>query len=139
MSDANAHLDRLRRIAATPSAAVVTEADGDDGYSAFASGRIGTRPQLTLVLRRVTGTAHAFAYAHLYALDYDPSVGIALHFTQHDVALAGRNLEALFRYLCSHRVQAIQELDPLHAEALPDGTPVVTRVSIAATSERDAR
>ena len=127
MSETNSHLERLKRLA-SPSPTPPPPVEEDEGYSAFASGRLGTKPQLTLVFRRVTGSCHAFAYAHLYALEYDPSVGILLKFTQHRVALLGRHLDDLFRYLCLHRVQTVQETDPLHAETLPQKTPVVVGI-----------
>lgn len=133
MTDTNSHLDRLRRLATSP---VAPEAEEDEVYAAFASGRLGTKPQLTLVFRRVTGTCHAFAYAHLYTLDYDPSVGVVLQFTQHRVTIAGRNLDDLFRYLCLHRVQTVQEFDALLADTLPATTPVVTKLDITTVRDR---
>lgn len=136
MSDVNTHLERLKRIAAAPPPG--EPADGDDEFTAFAAGRVGAKPLLTLVLRRVTGTCHAFAYAHLYQLDYDPSAGIALHFSRHRVALTGRHLGGLFRYLCDHRVQTVQEVDSLHAETLPPDAPVVTGVEMLAVRDAGA-
>ena len=128
-TDTNTHLDRLRRLTApgTPP----PDEDGDDEYTAFAAGRVGGKPQLTVAFRRVNGTVHAFAYAHLYAVEYDPSAGIALTFTRHRVTLAGRHLGDLFRLFCAHRVQAVQETDPLHADSLPDDAPVVTALHVA--------
>ena len=114
MTDVNSHLERLRKLA-TPGAASLPPGEPDDEYEAFASGRLGTKPQLTLVFRTASGTSHGFAYAHLYTLDYNPSVGIVLKFTQHQVTLLGRHLDELFRYLCLHRIQTVQEFDPLHA------------------------
>lgn len=133
MSETNTHLERLKRIAVQPAPA--EPADGDDEYAAFAAGRVGTKPQLTLVLRRVSGTCRAFAYAHLYAVEYDPSVGIILHFSRHRAALTGRHLGGLFRYLCDHRVQTVQEVDALHAETLPAAAPVVTGIEVVAVRE----
>lgn len=137
MSDTNTHLERLKRIAALSTTNEETNepADGDSEAAAFAAGRVGTRPQLTLVLRRVSGDCQAFAYAHLYRLEYDPSAGIVLHFSQHRVALTGRHLGGLFRYLCDHRVQTVQQTDPLHAETLAAGTPAVIGVEVLAVRD----
>jgi hypothetical protein len=136
VSEINTHLERLKRIASQPTP--VEPADEDDEYAAFAAGRVGVKPQLTLVLRRVSGSCHAFAYAHLYRTEYDPSVGIILHFSQHRVALTGRHLDGLFRYLCDHRVQTVQEVDPLHAETTPADTAVVTGIEVMTVRGADA-
>ena len=68
------------------------------------------------------------------ALNYAP--GDVVQFTQHRVTIAGRNLDDLFRYLCFHRVQTVQEFDTLLAGTLPVGTPVVTKLDITTVRDR---
>jgi hypothetical protein len=126
MKDGLTQLDRLKNLAK----GTAEPKDAEEEYTAFASGRLGTKPQLTLVFRTVAGVSHAFAYAHLYAMEYDPAAGIMLQFSQHWVTVRGRNLEGMFRYLCLHRVQTVQETDALHAEALPAKEAVVTGLLI---------
>lgn len=122
------HLDKLRKLTEPASD---EPGDGEGAYAAFSFGRVSSKPQLTLRVRRVTGTCDGFAYAHLYTLDFDPSVGIVLRFSQHRVVIRGRNLDELYRYLTLHRVDVIQVIDPLLAETLaPDQ--VVTGVESVA-------
>jgi hypothetical protein len=129
--DTSSPLSRLRQLGATPISAPTAEEE----YQAFSFGRVGSKSQLTLAIRRVSGTVHGFSYAHLYTLDLEPSLGIILRFTNHRVVLQGRHLDELYRYLRGHRVELIQVIDPLQAETLPEDTPVITSLEIVAIRE----
>jgi hypothetical protein len=131
-------MERFKRLANPAANASPEIATPDEEYTAFASGRLGTKPQLTLEFRRVNGSCQGFAYAHLYTLDFDLAVGITLNFTQHRVTITGRHLEELYRYLCLHRVQIVQEIDALQAERLMPKTPVVTGLEFFTMSELHA-
>jgi hypothetical protein len=131
MNETNPHLARLRNFTTQPPDTPGVEEE----YSAFAFGRVGSKPQLTLRIRQVSGTTRGFVYAHLYTLDHEPSLGIILRFSQHRIVIQGRNLEEMFRYLSQFRVDLIQVTDPLHASTLADTVPVVTSVEIVAVRE----
>lgn len=125
MIETQAHLTRMGKLAASP----VAE---DEEYTAYNFGRVGSKAQLVLRIRKISGSTHGFVYAHLYTLDHEPSLGIVLRFSQHRVVLQGRNLDGLYRYLSQNRVDLIQVVDPFHSEKLGDDVPVVTSVEIVA-------
>jgi hypothetical protein len=125
MIETQAHLTRLGKLTTTP----VPE---EDEYTAANFGRVGSKPQLVLRIRKISGTTQGFVYAHLYTLDHEPSLGIILRFSQHRVVIQGRNLDDLYRYLSQFRVEMIQVIDPLHAEKFGEDVPVVTSVEIVA-------
>jgi hypothetical protein len=126
--ETNPQLTRLRQLGNTAIPAVAAEEE----YQAFSFGRVGSKSQLTLAIRRVSGTVHGFVYAHLYTVDLEPSLGIILRFTHHRVVLQGRNLDELYRYLRRQMVELIQVVDPLQAETLPEETTVVTSLEVVA-------
>lgn len=132
MSEVNTHLERLKRVASSPAEHPVG-IDAEDESTAFSAGRVGTNPQLTLVLRKANGNCHAFSYAHLYSIEYDPSDGITLTFSQHQVRLCGRHLDDLFRYLCHHRVQRVNETEESFLESPDEQQPVVSRIAIVSS------
>ena len=69
------------------------------------------------------------------ALNYAPGDVVQFVRSQPGHA-AGRNLDDLFRDLCFHRVQTVQEFDTLLAGTLPVGTPVVTKLDITTVRDR---
>jgi hypothetical protein len=69
-----------------------------------------------LELRKRNGNILAIGYAWLERIEFDPSVGIALHLAGHRIGMSGRNLNAttggnarLFEGLTRHRVPWVRE------------------------------
>jgi hypothetical protein len=83
-------------------------------YSTLSADRM---QKVMLELRYKTGNAKALAYSYLVGIDFDPSEGIVLDFSGHEVRISGRNLGPLFSGLTSQRVAVVQEVDDLYAEA----------------------
>lgn len=75
-----------------------------------------------------SGNQRAMAYTHLYDVEYDPSKGIVLSFSEHVVYVNGRLLSKLYRGLKRHRIVYIWEADPPTARLVESNTPVVTKI-----------
>lgn len=90
--------------------------------------------EVMLELRFRNGNAIALGYAYLVSVSFDPSEGIRLEFTGHEVLITGTNLTKLFRGLVHHKITYIQELEvPGLPEAKLADTPSVEEVSIRRT------
>lgn len=82
----------------------------EDAETAFTFGRVGSRPQLTLLFQRASGAVFGYPYANLTALrSEDPDLGFTLEFGDAVVKVTGRNLEMLFQYVCDHKASRIEE------------------------------
>ncbi|MGL5095331.1 MAG: hypothetical protein ACRDD1_07065 [Planctomycetia bacterium] len=101
------------------------EAGEDDGYRAFAVGP-SSRPPMMLEFRRRNGDRFALGYGYLIRVDFNPSRGVVLEFTDGRVEVEGRRLEPLFHAVVGQRASRIVEIDEWQAEALPSGETVVT-------------
>jgi hypothetical protein len=100
---------RSKPSAITPA---VAEPDGENESTAFANGRVGTHPQLSIIFRKADGSVTGFAYAHLYSVKTsNEAEGFVAEFTQTKVAVKGRNLELLFRFICQHRAAEVTEAE----------------------------
>lgn len=88
-------------------------------------------PALMLSLRFKSGKAVAFAYAHLYQVEYDGAREITLHFSAHRVSLQGEGLEPLYRELLVHATAAITERDSLQSQLSPSHHSDVTAITVA--------
>lgn len=99
-----------------------------DEYTAFARGRVGTRPQMMVCFRKCSGEVKVFAYSLLTKIRSDnPDRGFSMSFHETEVRLEGENLLPLFHYLREHRAVEIVEAD--RAEMLTaEGECVVTRI-----------
>lgn len=88
----------------------------------------------TLNIRFVEGHCMAFCYAHIQWMNFDPSIGIILHFSTHTVKLFGRNLRALYDELLELRRREVVVVSIEHdlGEA---NTPTVHRVSVEQVGE----
>ncbi len=93
-------------------------------YSTLSADRM---QKVMLELRYKTGNAKALAYSYLVAIDFDPSEGIVLDFSGHEVRISGRNLRPLFSGLAAQRVAVVQEVDDLYVETA--SAPVATVVT----------
>ena len=79
----------------------------------------------TLNIRFVEGHNVAFLYSHLQWMNFDPRLGIMLHFSTHTVSIEGRNLGVLYDELLELKLRNISVEE--HDEGEPDTT-VVTKV-----------
>ena len=83
-----------------------------DEYTAFACGRVGTRPQMMICFRKCSGEVTGFAYSLLTKIrSENPDRGFTLTFNDTEVRLEGENLLPLFHYLREHRAVEIVEAD----------------------------
>ncbi len=123
-------LERQGRANSSAKTATIPEADSDSEYTLFGQGRVGTRPQLAIIFRKSDGPAKAFSYAHLYSVESDnPDEGFAVEFTQSNVAIKGRNLEPLFRYISQHRAAEVIESGRTQIFELAEPDPVVEKIT----------
>lgn len=96
----------------------------------------GPRPYM-LDLVTVGGTRHAFPYAHLLRICYDPSTGIELFFATHTVTLRGRSLDPLYEELIAHAVPQVVAVGERHDVGAAHGSatqPIVNVIHVQKTS-----
>jgi hypothetical protein len=102
-------LERPGRATRTAEAAAP---DDETDYTAFSFGRVGNRPQMTLVFRMNSGEVIGFPYAHITGIRADDCErSFTIDFGTATVTVVGNGLGRLFRYVCEHRVLEIVELD----------------------------
>lgn len=98
----------------------------------------GGEPMINFIAR--TGDHQAIAYNHLYRIQFDPSNGITLDFTNHNIVIQGRNLAEAYQKLVMQRVIFVVEADDATRRLVADGDPVVTSLQILeADPERQTR
>jgi hypothetical protein len=114
-------------VSLTPSPEAAAEA-GPDPFSVLSADRM---QKVMCEFRLRGGNAVALAYSYLVKAEFDPSNGIDLDFSSHQVRLTGNNLAPVFAAVVSQRVAVVTEVDDLHAEAEfgPDAT-VVTGIAV---------
>jgi hypothetical protein len=101
-----------------------------DEYEAFSFGRVGNKPQFTLLCRKATGEVEGFSYADYRGVSaIDEENGFSVKFGAQKVRIEGRHLGQLFRYVCNLRAAEIVATDEHTAMRLPDGKAVVWRVN----------
>lgn len=112
------------------------QAYGRDGEGAKSADRSDFwNPTLNIRFRQ--GHATAFCYSHILWLNFDPSIGIILHFSTHTVKLFGRNLRPLYQQLLELRLREIEVIDERHDLGEADVT-VVHRALIIQKPEHTA-
>jgi hypothetical protein len=122
-------LERQGRANSSAKAAAIPEPDSDSEYIPFGHGQVATRPQLAIIFRKADGSAKAFSYAHLYSIESDnPDEGFTVEFTQSKVAIKGRNLEPLFRYISQHRAAEVIEAGRTQIFELAAEHPVIEKI-----------
>lgn len=102
----------------------------EDPYRAIGISRKawGGEPMINFIMR--TGDHQAIAYNHLYRVQFDPSKGLTLDFTNHSVAIQGRNLSDAYQKLAMQRVIFVAEADDATGRLAPDSEPMVTQLRI---------
>jgi hypothetical protein len=104
--------------------------DEAEEYQAFSFGRIGIRPQMTLLVRKCTGEVEGFPYADyggVSATNEDDAFSVK--FGQRLVRIEGRQLQQLFRYVCNYRAAEITEVDARTSMHVAEDKAVVWRVT----------
>lgn len=90
-----------------------------------------------LNLVRKNGTRVAFSYSHFIWANFDPSLGLQMHFATHTITMKGRNLGRLYEEASRLELYEVKEVDErrdmggkddlvvteLHIMQKPDGTP----------------
>lgn len=115
---------------------VHTVGSAEDEYQAFGSGRIGTRSQIMVCLRRSDGYVEALPYASLnriYSADMERV--IYMDFGDRMVLIEGSHLGLLFRYLTDNRCSEVVEIDERTAMRGEPNDPVVARIVISAAKQ----
>lgn len=102
--------------------------EGSRAYSVTSADRLR---KAMVEFRFLGGNAKALAYSYLIGIDFDPSAGVVLDFSQYRVTLRGRNLRPVFENLAAHRVAFVRESDALQAAATAaEGETVVTAIEV---------
>lgn len=134
MNDTLSYSERMKALAKPkpkPVGMEIEEGEGEAEYQAFAFGRVGNKPQISVTFRLVNAKGYNFAYSHYYGIvDNHPNISFSIEFTRHVVMIEGRNLEMLHRFLCDHKVREVHQVDELEAKVLPEGVPVVTKMEV---------
>jgi len=139
MSDNDSILERYTGKRTPSDAGEQTPDDAAYESAAFAFGWLrGIRDQaIMLELRFKDGRVQAMGYAWLLDAEFDPSLGITLHFSDKTVRVTGRNLNAesrpsmrLFNGLARHRVPWIQEADEPTALTAAKNATVIDAIQV---------
>lgn len=102
-----------------------------DVYQAMTYGRIGTRPQMCLLLWKASGEVRGFAYADWTGIQSrNIDEGFTMVFGRATVRIGGRNLSELFRYVCNFRAAEVIEIDNRAAMLIAADKPVVWEILI---------
>lgn len=88
------------------------------------------RPPLMIDFQKLDGNRTALHSNFLLSIEWNPSEGVRLTFSTHQIVLHGRNLEVIYEGLVQHAVSTLVEVDERHTK-VPNETPVITRISIA--------
>jgi hypothetical protein len=103
--------------------------EDDAEYQAFSFGRVGIKPQLTLLIRKASGAVEVFPYADFCGISSsDENLGFTLRFATRTVLIEGQRLGKLFQYICNFRTAEIMEADERTAAIAEPDKPIVWRV-----------
>lgn len=101
-----------------------------DEYTAFARGRVGTRPQMMICFRKCSGEVTVFAYSLLTRIHSENSDrGFTMTFGDTKVTLEGENLVQLFDYIRQHRAVEVVEAERTVVMS-SEGECVVSRILV---------
>lgn len=101
----------------------------EDEYVAFGNGRVGNRPQLTIVFRKASGEVFAFPYLSLSMIrSLDPDRGFKAEFSGVEVTVIGENLGKLFRHVCDHKAVELVEADRSQQFNATNECPIITEI-----------
>jgi len=92
----------------------------------------------TLNIQFRAGHCMAFLYGHLVWMNFEPDVGVMLHFSSHTVKLEGRNLGKLYEELLELRLRQIKVVEKVHDKGSPDEA-VVHRATVQQLTNESAK
>lgn len=118
------------RAASQVGSSRLPEENEESEYEAFASGRVGNKPQLTLLFRKASGEVFGFPYASFTEIrSENADLGFTVEFSGVEVEVQGQNLSKLFRYVCFHRAAEIVEAARSEQFTLDPKLPVVLKIN----------
>ena len=121
-------LNRMKRPGSDENASASASAANDDEEPFFFLRDVEGRTLMLEVLLK-TGNSHAFPYAYLLGVSFDPSIGITLQFTNAKILVRGRNLRSLHQGLLSQRVLWLREGNSSEA-FLPESRTFISHVEV---------
>jgi len=92
-------------------------------------------PLYLLNLVRERGEQIAFGYGQLLWTEFNPKVGIVLHFSTHTVHLQGHRLQSLYAEILKREIEDIRLTGERHQDATSEG-PVVTKIDVNETKSK---
>jgi hypothetical protein len=102
-----------------------------DELKSTSFGRIGSKAQMTLIIRFANGRGRAFPYAQLLGIDFeDEASGFRLEFPGEFVEISGRNLTRLLNYVCAYRAARIDEASPQQSLAACDDVEIIDSILV---------
>lgn len=109
----------------------VSPAQDNEEYRAFSCGRVGTRAVNMICFIKSDGYHTVLPYIDLHAITSpEPARGFILDFGSREIVVEGENLEECFRYLRTHRLLELVELQQSAAFETAAGEPVVYTLTI---------
>ncbi|KAA0220215.1 MAG: hypothetical protein KJ057_16760 [Phycisphaerae bacterium] len=100
----------------------VAPAESGSACDAFSTINPQHGHEIMLDFRRKNGDRLALPYTYLTAITFDPSMGIKLEYTGHQVIIKGRNLEPIYLALLGYRATWLQEQSSRHDIGGDDAT-----------------
>jgi hypothetical protein len=98
------------------------------GYQPYAVENYFGELVQTLTFRLKDGSQFAKPYHWLGEIEFDPSTGIRLRFSDTTITLSGRNLAPLFTLLCDYKVRWVLEADRPTALLVPESGTVIEAI-----------
>ncbi|MCW5631891.1 MAG: hypothetical protein KIT17_01010 [Rubrivivax sp.] len=114
-----------------------TDAEVREAYGEVRAPKTRGREALMLDVRKANGECHGLSYAYLMRVDFDPGDMLKLHFADATVQVGGRRLQALYRRLLEHRVEAIQEGTDAEEGLKPEDAAHIDRIELITPTEAE--
>lgn len=95
----------------------------------FGVDRQTTGYALMLDVRLKTGESFALPYSFLVEAHYDASGTLTLIFTTRKVTIKGRNLRTVYDFVLNHRLEFVQEENPLYDDT-PEPAPFIGSIAV---------
>jgi hypothetical protein len=135
MTDSNQLMRRINLSRGIPevnqiATPVMDSADEVGATSTYGWLRGVKERSVMLELRLLNGSFRSLAYAWLFDVKFDPSLGIELDFGSVKAKIEGRNLRPLHELIQRHRAVWVQCLDPKR-DAVEEGATAVTSIRVS--------
>jgi len=100
-----------------------------DSGSTFGIDRQPTGYVLMLEVRLKSGTSFGLPYSFLIEAGFDASGVLTLVFTTRKVTIKGRNLRIVYDFALNHRLEFVQEENPLYDES-SEAEPFISSIEV---------